>query len=339
MADLTSRTPISLEITDKRVEDAVWRFRDLGLGRGLDVTNPDMWTNKTSGGMREISPDLSNVNTTAEGGMREYYQEVNSSLAACQDEILLSMSDPTMQKVRIGSHNHLSDNTFTNKITVGERISTRTISFSDNYPETETPTFSDSVFEMRLCRLIYKRLHPRSEDQDPTFQNAPISALSKYIQKLQHEKNVAILQDIASTCNDYVCNTGITHYISSIELGALRYNTYTLGEYQRKVGSGVGVMGGPLAPVTITGPKATRKMEQLTYRTAIGKMSKGTVRKDTTDETVISFQILPIYQLVKLQHVRVALTKAVKDYIQRNRAPDTGTHYSITVVMCIHVLY
>lgn len=329
MSDETSTTPKTsqiLETTDRKVEDAVVRFRDLGLGRGLDVTNTEMWKNKTSGGMREISPDLSNVNTTAEGGAREYYQEVNSSLAACQDEILLSMSDPTMHKVRIGTYNHLSDNTFTNKITVGERISTRTISFSDDYLETKTPNYSDSVFEMRLCRLIYKRMHPKSEDQDPTFQNDPISALSKYIRKLQHEKNLAVLQDIASTCNDYVCNTGITHYISAIELGALRYNTYTLSEYQKKVGSGVGVMGGPLAPTTITGPQATRKVEQLTYRTAIGKMSKGTVRKNTRDETVISFQILPIYQLVKLQHVRVALTKAVKDYIQRNRAPDTGNH-------------
>lgn len=309
-------------LTDRKVEEAVLRFRDLGLGTGVDVTNPEMWKNKTSGGIREVSPDLSNV-TTVDSGVQEFFQEVNSSLAACQNQIALSMND-SQQKLKIGGHIHLSDDTLANKITVGKKTTTRTISFSDDYQQAETPSYSDSLFEMRLCRMIYKRLHPRSKGQDPTFQNAPVSALSSYIQKLQEDENTTLLQEIASACNDYILKTGITHYVYAIELGALQYNTYTLDQYLKEVGPGVGVMGGPLVSVPITERKAMHKLEGLTYRTEIGKTSKGCVRKNTTDEAVISFQLLPVYKLVKLQHVRVALTKAVKDYIQNNRVPNTG---------------
>ena len=119
--------------TIKKDEDGY--FVDLGLGRGVDATNPKPWLNKSSFQVREIKPgpDNSNIIGTDEGDL--YQAFVNEVETTKHLKTNLSASVPASQLVGVGIDSELSRSHSVSQKSVGIKIVTRTISFRADFDD------------------------------------------------------------------------------------------------------------------------------------------------------------------------------------------------------------
>ena len=336
-------------ITAKEVQ----RYHDLGLGRGVNVTDPHMWKNKSHFLIRKVTfkgasysyEGRANVIGTEESGMKQKYEEEVSTVAKQQAKIRLSLDEPSSQ-VKIGMDAQYSQSTTSTKLISGTKIKTRTISFQVNFndlpvstfvdhPDSETSTSEydecfDESFESSLYSWILKRVRDRQGSEEPQVQT-----LTQYLHELQilppesRERRQKELNEIVKDCKMFIKDMGITHYVSSIELGALKYSVYTIRSRHTRLGGGAQIGAAHLAE-----GGASSLAEKLRFKTSreqreIGKFSDdGTVIRNTTDEAVIGFQIQPIHNLVRSQYIQVALQKAVHSYIEF-KADKTGKLHEI----------
>ena len=232
------------------------RYHDLGLGRGVNVPDPHMWKNKSHFLIRKVIHEEGHTNIigTEESGTKEKYEKEVSTAATQQVKIRLALDEPSSQ-VKIGMDSQCSrSTTFTKRIS-GTKVKTRTISFrvdcndlpaftsthnsSSNKlpsPQTGEPHLPQSIdsdepfndFEKSLYSWILKRIHGRQENEE-----LPKKTLAQY---LQSHPDSSELNEIMKDCKLFVKNLGITHYISSIELGALEYNVSTSNSRQMRQG-------------------------------------------------------------------------------------------------------
>ena len=177
--------------------DEVQRLIDLGLGRGIDATNPTPWKNKSSFQVREISPTLGNIIGTEEGGAHQYYENEISSVTSQQANVKLSVNEPH-GKVKIGMDGEQSRSVSKVRKAAGEKVITRTISFRADFddlplycvdndasitrssktpcihtlsaiatPSTNAAPTADgpvnNTFEVRLCEWILDRIYARQD--------------------------------------------------------------------------------------------------------------------------------------------------------------------------------
>ena len=344
------------------------RYHDLGLGRGVNVTDPHMWRNKSHFLVRKVINEKSHVNIigTEESGMKEKYEKEVSTVATQQVKIRLSLDEPSSQ-VKIGMDAQHSQSTSTTKRISGTKIKTRTISFradcndlpaftfvynqsskglpppqssglslhSSQYIGPPSPQSSDrgestNDFEKTLYSWIFKRIHGRQGKKRP-----PGETLDQYLCELQSDPESPELKEelkeIMKDCKLFVKNLGITHYVSSIELGALEYNVYTGRSRQMRLGAGAEVGAGQMAEGGISGLTEKWSFQTSRHQHEIGKIVNGTVKRNTTNEAVIGFQIQPIHNLVGLQDIQVALQRAVQKYIEfkadKSGKPKKSLHY------------
>ena len=225
--------------------------------------------------------------------------------------------------MNIGTHLQFSDEV--DRIIVSQRVLRRTVAF------TESPLTS-SEFEARLCKFLYTQFCVQSEDQSPTVQKSPVSVLSEYIKALKQARNKRYLQEIVKACHEYVATTGATHYISGLQLGALRYNTYSLSEYIETLGTSAGPMGGPLTPGIVTDTNTKWVLDMLNFSHAVTKKGRGEDAEE--GEAVVGFDIQPVHLLVQQVDLRVLLKKAVIQYTRskktasKSKLPFSLTHSS-----------
>ena len=107
---------------------------DLGLGRGVDATKPNLWKEKSSFQVQAVSKSLSNIIGTHECGARKYFEREILSISSRQTQLKLSVADPNTS-LQIGVDAMYSQSvTKTNK-SVGEEVATRTISFRRSFDE------------------------------------------------------------------------------------------------------------------------------------------------------------------------------------------------------------
>ena len=309
-------------------KDESQRFHDLGLGRGVNVTDHQMWKNKSHFLIRTIKDDLSNVIGTEESGMMEKYEKEVTTVAKQQVKIRLSLEDPSSQ-VKIGMDAHHSQSTSSTKIIAGTKVKTRTISFRvdcndlpvctaaadpNNSIDVLTGLKSEESIETSLYSWIFDRMKKRGRIKSNVKSLATYLAFPPNV----HTKSIAQeLTEIANDCKLFVNELGITHYVSGIELGALKYSVFTSSSHQTTQGGGAEVGAGKLAEGGISGIARKLHMQTSREQQEIGKIRKDTpITRSTTDEAVIGFQIQPIHNLVRLQLIQVALQKAVKKYIE-----------------------
>jgi hypothetical protein len=111
-------------------------FQDLGLGRGVDATNPTPWLNKRPLQIREVYYD--DIIGTEEGNL--YQGFVNEVESTQHFQTNLSASVPVNQLVNLGIDSELSRSYSVSQKSVGRKITTRTISFRAPFDKIcETP--------------------------------------------------------------------------------------------------------------------------------------------------------------------------------------------------------
>ena len=122
-------------------------FEDLGLGRGVDATNPTPWLNKRPLLVRAVDHD--DIIGTEEGNLYQCF--VNEVESTQHFQTSLSASVPANQLVSLGIDSELSRSYSVSRKSVGRKIITRTISFRANF---DRSCKYDKSFERRLTNWI-----------------------------------------------------------------------------------------------------------------------------------------------------------------------------------------
>ena len=169
-------------------------YHQLGLGRGVNVTHPDMWKTKTPFLVRKASPDLTNIIGTQECGVLESYETEVSTFSMHKQKLRLSLQNPTAP-VKLGVDEQYSRSSTSTKLIKGEKIEKRTISFESQFdevplydsidqaeiavPECFLEKDCDYSFEENLASWLLKRIDDRekkakeAEGTDDTPESAP----------------------------------------------------------------------------------------------------------------------------------------------------------------------
>ena len=322
--------------------EEIKRYHELGLGRGIDVTDPEMWKNKSSMLVREVSD---NIIVTNECGRKEAYTRSVSSVDMQQQQIQLSLDDPS-SRFKIGMDAQHSQSTRTSKIVSGTKWETQAISFKSDFHDVplyaslsdlslDVPESSHYAFEEDLCSWILKRiqlLHKKKDSSDDSndheaSHSRPVEDLVVILKLLisaevsfgddkewDERKNIACISlFLRDSCKEFLTNLGVTHYVSAIKLGAMKYRAVTVKSNRKTFGAEAEVGIGS----TATGTVSERVMRGL-FRQEEQERHIGKIGDDDTveEEAVIAFQIQPIDTLVRVQFIQVALRQAIKEYVQ-----------------------
>ena len=346
-AEVASATENSEALSSKKMDpvavmspEEIDHFQDLGLGRGIDSSDPRLWKNKSPMQIREVSKDLRNIIGTDESGIKHNYEKVVSSLRTQQAKIQTSLSDPS-SIVKIGLDAHYSQSTTSTVIVKGTKVQTRTISFRhefDDLPRSDASvparalihsvkdngfyTFENNLSGWILEQLLAKQKEgtiPPTPDIRKLEGETAMDKLSQFTEQVHNVESIEA-KVIETACRDFVFNFGITHYVSSVELGAMKYSVESNQTRSTQAGAG-GNVGATSTAVSASASASANVVTNLMKRTKdvqeIGYFNdKGVVRRDTSDEAVIGFHIQPLSKLIRLPLIQIAMKVAIEIYLK-----------------------
>ena len=286
-------------------------FKDLGLGRGVDATNPTPWLNKKALQIREvISGDIIG---TEEGNL--YQGFVNEVESTQHFQTNLSASVPVNQLVNLGIDSELSRSYSATQKSVGRKIITRTISFLASFDRIveKKPNGTTNTFEDRLSEWIkqqreeekkiksFKDKEKKRKKDGPRFlesgqevkekpTTSQIHSKSLVVQRTgegsqeyvdKEDKNEESIQetqnkeepdDLYKLCYKFVSTFSVTHYVHTLELGASHYRVMSLEEYSTKFSSKAKLGVGQLADIAIGNEKSFNAKKYKSQTTKVGRM-------------------------------------------------------------------
>ena len=349
----TATTSIPLKADAVLTAQEIGRMVDLGLGRGVDATNPSPWQMKSSFQVRNCTS--SNTIGTEEGGSLQSYEREVSSVHSQQTDLKASVTVP-QAPVNIGIDAEQSRSFSTTRKAVGKKVLNRTISFRADFtdlPQTGTDdpkasaenlaeaVYSDEepersyadaqnnlTFEERLSKWIIERILQREslkklqlEDEGKPAPpsklhlkgESPISDLANFLQSSSKDER----REIVTDCSDFVRHFRITHYVNAIELGAAQYRVLSETEYYDRVNV-TGKLGiEAFADFVLTETVSRRRTKKASDVRQIGVIgSDGRVYRGSYDEAVVGIKIQPINSLLRLRYLQLAMRKALLDYIK-----------------------
>ena len=183
------------------------------------------------------------------------------------------------------------------------------------------------TFQERLSKWIVKRILQRQEltAQEMRGTSRPVGN-PKFI--VDDENSLTVLADfiyiadeaekkkIIHDCYDFVKHFRITHYVSTIELGATEYRVFSETDYNSTIGVGGSLAVEKLANLSVTHKRTSRKLKKASDIKTIGKISEDRkVGRGTHDEAVVGIRVEPIYSLVKLPYLQLSLQRALIHYM------------------------
>ena len=307
------------------------QYHELGLGRGVNVTDPKMWKNKTSFFVIRAHSE-NDIDITQECGLLERYKTEVATFSSQSQSVQASLENPT-SNVKIGMDEYYSRSSSSKQIIVGQKIEKRTIAFKVNYqdelpclpcdsiidePRSAPKNYGGQDFEKDLASWLLKYFFDRNNTIDKE------QAIEKLALRLCDADSTTIL---LKGCAEFINHLGITHYVSAIKLGACHYHIVSSMLKEKWLGVGATSAASSLAK----GRMASISREQLTQM-AEEEQKIGRINEregvDSEDEAVIEFEIQPLYKLLKIHFIHEALKEAIKRYI---RAKMDNTSKSFTV--------
>ena len=133
-------------------------YEDLGLGRGVDATNPKPWVNKGDFQVRRVVNY--DIIGTEEGNLYEGFVNKVESIQNFQSS--LSASVPVDKLVSLGIDSELSRIHSVGRISIGRKVLTRTISFQANF----TQSSDEDNFESCLSNWIVQQRKVKQEEKE-----------------------------------------------------------------------------------------------------------------------------------------------------------------------------
>ena len=338
---------------------------DLGLGRGIDSTDPKPWINKTAFQVRRVTAE--SVLGTEEGGSLQSYEREVTSIISHQTDLKASVVVP-QAPVQIGIDAEQSRSVSSTRRAVGKKVINRTISFRSDFSDVpfishdhtidyyNSPNATEGdesvadvqseyyTFEERLSKWIVRRILQRQEltahestntlaAPEPKFvvnkslgPTDPLSVMSRFIYISNEDEKKKIIHD----CYEFVKQFRVTHYVSSIELGATEYRVFSETDYNSIIGARHSLAVEKLANLCVSHTTSSRKLKKASDMKTIGKITgEGYVGRGTHDEAVVGIRVQPIHTLVKLNYLQLAIRRALMHYMEEQG--DSSCEYIYTV--------
>lgn len=133
-------------------EGEIQRFIDLGLGRGIDASNPTPWQNKTSIQVRPVTFE-NIVGTEESGSIQSYEREITRVSETHWRFSSSAVFNPNLAATfAIGVEESPSRSSSSKKFIVGTKVLNRTICFKEICDDCNS-----LEFEVWLCRWILKQ--------------------------------------------------------------------------------------------------------------------------------------------------------------------------------------
>lgn len=327
----------------------IYRYIDLGLGRGVDASEPTPWLNKSSFQVRRVTAD--NIIGTDEGGTLHKYENEVSSVRTQQSKMKTSVVVPK-SPVTISAEAEYSRSVHSSRRSIGRKVVNRTISFSDNFndvpfgKEVKKTSQSESqkylTFEERLADWIMEKLKIERGDGEHLEEESeyPLYDLSKVIEKGSRSD----MKLIVKICQKFVEYFHITHYVSSIQLGAVEYQVFTQREYNTAASvttkTDVAKIGGASMQHSYSS-KGKQSSSDLKCIGFINEKSK--VERGSSEEAVINVGIKPISTLIKTAFLNACMETALRRYmeIQRDKSGKSTVNFKLPIVLnksCSNIL-
>ena len=319
--------------------DDIFRFVDFGLGRGIDATNPTPWTNKSSFQVRQVLG--SNIIGTDEGGALHSYEREVSSVHTMHTSIKSSIEVPK-SPITLGIDAEHSHSVNKSRRAIGRRVINRSVSFREDFAD--VPQFPSGgekqldaqqsilTFEERLAQWLVQRIGAerpihklkvnaleRSEGRaSSAIQLSPRESLESLATIIDRDDQ-SELKILADGCREFVNHFRITHYVSSIDIGAAEYYVLTEEEYLSKVGTSGSFGIEKLVNAAFEGGAKFEKSIKISNRRSIGKIDQKAVKRGSYEEAVIGYKIRPVTDLIRLQFLREELKKALLQFVVLQR--------------------
>ena len=169
-------------------KEQIGAFEDLGLGRGVDATNPTPWLNKSAFQVRQVTYD--NIIGTEEGNL---YQGFVNEVESTQNlQTNLKASIPLNQQVNLGIDSELSRSYSSTQKSVGRKIITRTIAFRANSDDTseirKSPTSTDQTSDQE--RKVEKDQQGENHDESVHNQDSMKGNSKKELSENPEKKEI-----------------------------------------------------------------------------------------------------------------------------------------------------
>lgn len=307
-----------------------------GLGRGVDITKPKPWLEKTSFEVRKVHNE--HIIVTKDGGLLQAYNEEIRSRASLHSEVKAGLKPPNLP-IKIGVDAEYTRTTLSSKHIVGTKVKNRTVSFRVDFVDVPQPLPKPTAAEATDTGDVTESGKPQlqtmkqlSMEKDETFEERLRNWLTHRLVDRGY-KSTLNLQELI--CEDdkygikedvkhFVQHFGVTHYVSSIELGALEYSVLTQKEYHQKAKMGANasldalVHGGLQTSAKVT--KTSILTKKVSEEKKIGKITHDDESKCKVvrrkDEAVIGCEVVPIITLVKNPYLQEIVATSVKEYIK-----------------------
>ena len=276
-----------------------WRVRELGLGRGVDGTTESPCKQISSYQVREAKEDKSNLICTDEGAsLTSFIREV-TSIQEQQVKLTGTITAPNPSvPISVDMGVEVSRGLTVSKKSVGKRIDTKTIGFKPSFTEKE---------EEKLARDIL--LHA----------NIPHDPEKSCVE-------ILLADSSCSHFDEFVGEYRITHYISSITLGASTFVVTSESELKKQLSTKTkaGVKSVAQAGVSTSFVEKLMKKNQNVQN--VGKLSAD--GESVQIEAVVEVQLLPISSLIQTSEFKERFRAAVAKFIKK-QDHNQGIYYPL----------
>ena len=194
-------------------------------------------------------------------------------------------------------------------INVGDKKITRGIAFKPP----ELAEADENTFIKELCSRLAEEF-PRISSQP---KDVGASVIEGFLQKSDD------LSDYIGETYRFIADKKITHYISSINLGAAVYDEATSTESATSGGGNVGLDPGQGGSLKIKGKASRKKRSYRSKHKTIGG-DIDTV-KIGSGEGVVDYELLPVSSLIHRHHAnfKAVLQEAIKHYLEKESKYQT----------------
>ena len=260
---------------------------ELGLGKAIDATLKHPWANKKAYQARTVS-DEEELLVTNEGCRYESFDEYVETHYEVQGTIETAVKVPSKPiDASVAADLHRS-HSHAKRIS-GQNITTRTISYKMNISSAGNPT--------------------------------PLErSLDAWVESKGGKKDGKYTDITNSYCRDFLIDTlgGATHYVSSITLGAMEYETQVVSSTSNRASTRVKAnipRIGALKTSLHVSKTSTLKQEK-SEKIGIFPKDDKMITLRTPSEAVIRYAFTPLTALIADSDLRKYLQEAIQQYIE-----------------------
>lgn len=337
----------------------------MGLGCGVDATNPKLWSKKSAYQAWQ-GHENGDIIVLDEGGNWQSYKKSVSSQREMKGKLSSSLTSPQGVPIEIGVDAEMSRSTDFSRTAYGRKVVDYTVSINPDGPKNEA---EKDRFEDRLSTWISGRIRSHSNTAELVAKLCDISTTERgWVDKIKDirldDDRIKILcitdpelalalqaadevskldakddlkkidnqELVANMCEEFVRHFRVTHYVSSLHLGAAEYQISEDDKSSWKMSSSAKFNAARIAKLSASAHSAWEKFSTSVETRRLGRLStKGAVER----MAVLGVEILPISDLVKPTNVqtRLALRQGLSQYMEDHHRNAQNQYLS----KCMHL--